>query len=158
MVDYGNLADKAKAILGNVNATPRANDDFRAEVNAFFQKVTAHIGDEMVKANLELRKRGVGTISRNHLPSFEGVIFLTLGTKSLCRVEVESKKGISQITASISGPPNGSVISQKEYILGQEASGLDARHAPEASFPHIGVRPEQIAEDIISGIIVGNFD
>jgi hypothetical protein len=158
VADYAKLAEKAKAIQDAVNSAYIRQPDLDADPNAFFQSVSAHIAQEMTKANVELEKRGVGTIARNHLPNFPGVIFLSFGTESLCRVELEIQEGKARIKAAISGPPNGYDSSRKEYILGKNAPGAGMSFPGRAGMPVVGARPEQIAEDIISSILLGNFN
>jgi hypothetical protein len=158
MVDYEKLADKAKTIQVVANLALRRQRTLEADPKVFFQKVTAHIGEEMNKANVELRKRGIGTIARNHLPNFEGIIFLASGTESLCRVQLEVRTPASRIIAIISGPPNGNELSRKVYLLGPEGACSEMPDGEEAGMSTVGASPEKVAQDIISGILIGKFE
>jgi hypothetical protein len=157
MVDYSKLAEKAKALQEAAENVSRRHREVDTDPSAFFQKLSVHLAQEMDKANEELRKRGVGLIARNHLPNFTGAIFLAFGTDLLCKVEVEIRKGRGQITASISGPPNGYVSSRKAFFVGRgpSASGTQASGA---GLQSAASRPEQVAQEIIAGLLVGRFD
>jgi hypothetical protein len=154
MVNYGKLADDAK---GMQNAGKRADDTHR-EINSdpctFFQKVKASVFAEMNKANVELQRRRASTLGQNHLPGFEDQIFLTYGTDALCRVGLGIKLGECRITAAISGPPNGCELSRKEYRCCQDPARFPGN--PENS--NEVLTPNEIAEDIISSILVGKFN
>jgi len=155
MVDYAKLVDKAKAIQDAAASASPLQRRSDSDPKLFFQRVASHINEEMDKANAELRKGGIATIARNYLPSFDKVIFLTVGVAGLCRVELESMARGARITASISGPPNGNELSRREYLVGPQDS---ASPVTEARPPMIGFTAEEIAQDIISGIVVGSFD
>src|ERR1035441_5622565 len=86
MVNYAKLADKAKMIQVADKLEAERHKELRADPCVFFDKVKAHIVEEMNKANVELRKRGAATFDRNYLPGFSEELFLTYGTDSLCRV------------------------------------------------------------------------
>jgi hypothetical protein len=157
VVDYSKLAEKAKANQDASNLLFRTARDLDADPIVFFQRVTALIGEEMDKANEELRKRGVGAIARNHLPGFKGAIFLAFGTGLLCKVELEVQKGRSLIAAAIIGPPNGYEISRKEYLIGPAPAGFQRKHDAAPGLPVVGAPPEQIAEEVVAGILIGRF-
>ena len=158
MVDYAKLTKIAKTVKQASQLASLIGSGVPAQPGVFFAKVEDCIDAEMNKANVELRKRGIGTIARNHLPNFRGVIFLAIGTEWLCRVELESRMGTNRIIASISGPPNRYVISRKEYVIGRTAQESETEPSPGEEILAGGASPEQIAEDIISGIIVGRLD
>jgi hypothetical protein len=158
MVDYRKLADKAKAAQDADNLARLGQRRSDADPNVFFRRVIAHIDQEMERANVELRKTRVGTIARNHLPNFEGVIFLSIGTASLCRVDLVVQATVSRIRAILTGPPNGNEISRKEYVLGPGSSSTAWPSAEEIGSATVGASPEKIAEDIVSGIVLGHFE
>jgi hypothetical protein len=58
----------------------------------------------------------------------------------------------------ISGPPNGFVISRKEYLCNQDKACQEELPAVEEEMPPEGSCPEEIAVDVISGILRGGFD
>jgi hypothetical protein len=153
MVSYAKLADQAKVIQNADKLAAERHKKLRADPCAFFERVKAHIADEMFKANVELRKRRAAILEQNHLPGFADEIFLTYGTDSLCRVGLGIIGGGCRVTAVISGPPNGYEISRKEYLCQQEAACMEILPVGGTS----ASRPEEIAVDIISGILVGKF-
>ncbi|MGD0730971.1 MAG: hypothetical protein ABR956_06885 [Terracidiphilus sp.] len=157
MVDYAKLVDKAKAIQDAAAAATPLQKRPDADPKLFFQRVGSLINEEMEKANVELRKVGIATISRNYLPSFDKVIFLTVGVAGLCRVELESPIRGSRITASISGPPNGNELSRREYLVGPQDPSSMAEEAQGPRPPMVDFTAEEIAQDIISGIVIGTF-
>jgi hypothetical protein len=158
MVDYAKLADKAKAIEDAVRYGRPQPTEQKVNANVFFQRVTELIGEEMDKANVELRKRGIDTIARNYLPTFDGVIFLVSGTARLCRIELERKAGIPQVKAVISGPPNGNEISRKVFVVGQERPNSVLLDAESETSPVVGASPAKIAQEVISAVVIGTFD
>ncbi|MGA2349736.1 MAG: hypothetical protein ABSF70_04815 [Terracidiphilus sp.] len=158
MADYARLADHAKVRMDAEQLSAGRHRGMTADPKAFFEKVKANVFEEMNKANVELRRRGVATIDRNHLPGFSEEIFLTYGTHSLCRVALEFRGGRYRITAVLSGPPNGYELSRKEYPCKYEMSTLEMPRAEGTRLQIVGIRPERIAADIISSIVVGAFD
>jgi hypothetical protein len=158
MVDYARFADQAKAIQDADKVAVDKHKKLSADPCAFFERVKVHLVEEMKKANWELRRKGAAMIDRNHLYGFDEDVFLTYGTDSLCRVEFGIQAGGWRITAVISGPPNGCEISRKEYLCNQEASCLEVLDVGKEGLPAVVVRPDEIAVDIISGILAGKFD
>jgi hypothetical protein len=155
VADYVKLAEKAKARQEADRLATEDHKRLRADPCAFFERVAAHLIEEMKKANVELRKRKASTLEQNHLPGFSEEVFITYGTDALCRVGLGILGGGCRITAVISGPPNGYEISRKEYPCDQAADCREALPAVEEGVPDC---PDQIAADIISGILLGNFD
>jgi hypothetical protein len=155
VVDYAKLAGKAKGKQDEDKLAFDRHRKLRADPCAFFERVSGHLVEEMKKANVELRKRGAAVLGQNHLPNFVNEIFLTYGTDTLCRVGLGIIGGGCRVTAVISGPPNGYVISRKEYLCDQDAACQEVRHAGRLA---VASRPNEIAVDIISGILVGKFD
>jgi hypothetical protein len=158
MVNYAKLADKARMIQIADKLEAERHKQLRADPCVFFEKVKAHIGEEMNKANVELRKRGAATLDRNYLPAFTEEILLTYGTDSLCRVGLGIIGGGCRVTAIISGPPNGFEISRKEYLCNQDKACQEVLPAVEEGMLPEGLCPEEIAVDIISGILRGGLD
>jgi hypothetical protein len=158
MVNYAKLAEKAKMIQIADKLEAERHKQLREDPCIFFDKVKAHIVEEMNKANVELRKRGAATFDRNYLPGFSEELFLTYGTDSLCRVGLGILGGGCRVTAVISGPPNGYEISRKEYLCNQDKACQEVLPAVEEGMPPEGSCPEEIAVDIISGILRGGLD
>jgi hypothetical protein len=107
---------------------------------------------------VELQKRGIEPISRNHLPNFDGIVFLVFGIGFMCRVELDAQPRVSRIKAIICGPPNGQELSRREFFFGQEASSSGLLGAARGGLRVVGPTPEEIAQDIIAGIVIGTFD
>jgi len=158
MVNYAKLAEKAKMIQIADKLEAERHKELRADPCAFFEEVKAHIVEEMNKANVELRKRKAALFDRNYLPGFSDELFLTYGTDSLCRVGLGIQAGGCRVTAVISGPPNGYEISRKEYLCNQDKACQEVLPAVDKEMPPEGLCPEEIAVDIISGILRGGLD
>jgi len=157
MVDYERLAAQAKAAQDAANLASRKEKQSAGDPKVFFQRVTAQILEEMNRANVELAKRGVSEISRNHLPGFEGVVFLVFGMGHLCRVELEVLMRGAKIKAIICGPPNGNELSRREFFFGQNLAPFGP--STESTEPQVvGPSAQEIAQDIIAGIVLGTFD
>jgi hypothetical protein len=157
VIDYAKLAEKAKAKQDAGKLAAERQSGKRSDPKLFFERVKAHIVEEMDKANAELRKRGAGTISRNYLPSYGGKICLTYGTYLLCCVELEAQAEGSSIKAVISGPPNGYEIARKEYSVSQDASVVERHESKDGGSVVAVSGPDGVAADIISSILVCEF-
>ncbi|MGB9407872.1 MAG: hypothetical protein WCA89_10065 [Terracidiphilus sp.] len=157
MADYSKLADNAKLLQEADRRAAERHKSLKADPCDFFEKVRTHLIGEMNKANVELRKRGADVLDRNHMPGFSEEIFLTYGTSSLCRVGLDVHGGACRITDVISGPPNGYVISRKEYLCNQDESCKMALPAVKEGASSGRARPARIAVDIIAGILLGKF-
>jgi hypothetical protein len=155
MVDYAKLADAAKVKQDAGRWAADRHKQLIADPSVFFGRVKAHLLEEMRKANVELRKRKGGILDQNHLPGFPNEMFLTYGTDSLCRVGLGTVEGGCRVTAIISGPPNGYEISRREYLCDQPAACQEVLPDGGRAVP---CRPDEIAVDIISGILRGKFD
>jgi hypothetical protein len=158
MVNYAELADKARARLDADKLAADRQKNLIDASQAFFEGLKEHLIEELDLVNVELRKRGVPEIRRNHLPGFLKEIFLTYGTDSLCRVGLESMGEQCRIMAVINGPPNGFEVSRKEYLFSQEASSFrEVLVIGEAGSPTGVANPAEIAVDIISSVLLGKF-
>ena len=157
MVNYAKLAEKAKMIQIADKLEAERHKQLRTDPCVFFEKVKEHIVEEMNKANVELRKRNAAGFDRNYLPGFSDELFLTYGTDSLCRVGLGIQGGC-RVTAVISGPPNGFEISRKEYLCNQDKACHEVLPDVDVAMPPDGSCPEEIAVDVISGILRGGFD
>lgn len=158
MVNYGDLAIKAKAKQEAAKLADERQTEPRRNPTAFFEEVEARIDEEMSVANVELHRRGMGTVGRNRLPSFGDKICLTYGLSNLCSVELDLKGGKCRIKAIISGPPNGYEISRKEYLFDHEAKHLNTLQAEEPGLLVAGYSAHEIAVDVLSCLIMGQFD
>jgi hypothetical protein len=148
VADYGQLADKLKSMR------TQTQKQSGVDPAAFYENVKAHVGREMEKANAELRKRKMDLIERVFLPSFQGRLCLTLGSDYLCTVDLVEGKG--RIVAVVSGPPNAQEIAHKEFLI-EEKAGADAISDYGAVKAAAGCSPEQIAVEIVSGLLMREF-
>lgn len=158
MVDYAKLAEDAQLTQYADQSADEVRRELRAHWHTIFERVRVRVVEEMHKANVELRKRGVATIDRCHLPGFEDEIFLTYGTDTLCRVGVGVCEGKCRITAVISGPPNGYEIARKEYDCSAENTRIGIHLARAGEAVDIEALSREIAISIITSIVVGRFD
>jgi hypothetical protein len=155
--DYAKLADIARERQEAERLVSERHKQLRPDPCSFFEQVKAHLMNGMEKANVELRRRGVALLGRNHLPGFDDEVFLTYGTDTLCRVGLGFLGGGCRITAVISGPPSGFEISRKEYFCSQEAACKEVSSNGEGGLPVVVPRPDQVAADIIKAILFGRF-
>jgi hypothetical protein len=156
LTDYAKLADIAK-LKETVDTTAVAeHKKLRAEHCSFFESVILHLKEEMKQVNVELHKRKAPIFEQIHLPSFDEEFILTYGTNALCRVGRGIMRGGCRITATISGPPNGYEISRREFLCKQEETCNEVITI-DASQSKISFAPQEVAADIISGILLGKF-
>jgi hypothetical protein len=159
VVDYGKLADRAKEL----QRAGKLGGDFpearQADPRELYEKVKTLVLEEVAKANAELGKRKMVLIERVLSPSYAGRLCLSFGVSLLCNVDyTSSPEGSCRITAIISGPPNAAEISRKQFLVAggspqRERHGrLAAIHWEESS------PPQQIAVEIVSGLLGGEFD
>jgi hypothetical protein len=158
VVDYAKLAEKAKALQDAAKGQDGRLNGQEQDPIAFFDKVKSHLVAEMYKANVELNKRGLPTLDRSFSPSFSGRFCFTFGTSMLCGVELETRPGQRSIKATISGPPNAREIGRRVYLFSR------ASHQPQSFVEDDttgvvvrGMGPQEIAVDIISCILSGEF-
>ena len=161
MVDYAKLADKAKAnqdLARGPSTSYTEAQTQQVDPGVFYGKVKAHLADEINKANLELAKRGVPTLDRSFLPSFSGKFCFTFGFSLLCAVELEAYPERCRIKATISGPPNGNEIGRREYLFNGPVSEHQTYRAEEGVGVIVtGLKPDEIAVDVVSSILSGEF-
>jgi hypothetical protein len=153
VTDYDKLAKK---LQGMKSGAPAGNKpaSYGFDPATFYQYVKQQVEEEVDKANLELRKRGLPVIERVFMPSSQGKISLTFGTGFLCNVELNPARG--RITALIIGPPNSAEIARKDFPLNPEA-GPQASAIHNAEETLIVYSPRRIAAEIVSGLLAGEF-
>jgi hypothetical protein len=155
VTDYDALEAKLKGKKkpGEPRIENRGNYGFAS--GPFYQLVKQQIEEEVDKANVELRKRGLSTIERVFIPGFLGRVCLTFGTAFLLSVELHEAKG--RIRAVIFGPPSRDEIARKDYFLNLDA--VDLRDSPieEVQKGAVGFSPHRIAAEVVSGLIMGEF-
>lgn len=158
MVDYSKLADKARAIQDAAKGGSGRSGRAEYDPAYFYQTVRSHLVAEINKANPELTKRGVPTLDRSFLPSFSGKFCFTFGMSLFCSVELDAQPERNRIKAVISGPPNGNEVGRREYLFNRGAAEPASYRAEEGLGTIItGLSPEQIAVDIVSSILSGEF-
>jgi hypothetical protein len=157
MVNYAKLAVQAKGRQEADKLAVESQKDRKTDPSAFFERVKAEVAKEMTKANIELRKSGAATLERHFLPAFSEDIFLTFGMDSHCKVGLGIGGGC-QVTAVLSGPPNGYELSRKEYLCNQGPACDEFLTVAGEESPPKGSCPDEVAVDIISGILRGRFD
>ena len=137
MTNYKQLADKLiqrRTHARHEQATAAAREMDAAQV---YERIKLLVGNEIAKANTELRRRKLATVERVFMPCCQGRLCLTYGLDLFCTVDVQ--EGKSQITAVISGPPNATEISRKAFKMDGD------------------VNPEEITAEIVSGLLMGEF-
>jgi hypothetical protein len=73
--DYAKLADIARERQEAERLVSERHKQLRPDPCSFFEQVKAHLMNGMEKANVELRRRGVALLGRNHLPGFDDEVF-----------------------------------------------------------------------------------
>jgi len=158
VVDYAKLADKARAIQEAAKTGGPRGGRMEYDPATFYQTVKAHLVAEINKANPELSKRGVPTLDRSFLPSFSGKFCFTFGMSLFCSVELDAQPERHRIKAVISGPPNGKEVGRREYLFNRGSSEPQSFRAEEGVGTIVtGLMPEEIAVDIVSSILSGEF-
>jgi hypothetical protein len=158
VVDYAKLADKAKALQEAAKGGGIRGDRMEYDPAAFYQTVKSHLVAEINKANSELTKRGVPTLDRSFLPSFSGKFCFTFGMSLFCTVELDAQPERHRIKATITGPPNGNEVGRREYLFNRGVQEPQSfRNEEGLGVIVTGLKPEEIAVDIISSILSGEF-
>jgi hypothetical protein len=158
MVDYSKLADKAKALQEAAKGGGAREETLEYDPVAFYVTVKNHLVAEINKANPELAKRNVPTLDRSFLPSFSGRFCFTFGMSLFCSVELDAQPGRHRIKCVITGPPNGNEIGRREYLFNRGGPEPPSYRSEESGVTIVtGLRPEQIAVDIVSSLLSGEF-
>jgi hypothetical protein len=75
-----------------------------------------------------------------------------------CSVELDAQPGRHRIKSVITGPPNGNEIGRREYLFNRGGPEPPSYRAEEGSVTIVtGLVPEQIAVDIVSSLLSGEF-
>jgi hypothetical protein len=167
MVDYGKLLDEERARRESAIANAEAQRRREIELVAFFRSVEIAVGEEMAKANGELKRRGVPQIEGPFRPGKVGnageeQIELTFGVRRpACRLTLESiarQMGLSRMKVELLDDGH-QVTGRMHYLLEGEAADVKAYKPLVEGFPDRGsvLSPEEIAQEIVPGIIRGRF-
>jgi hypothetical protein len=163
MVDYGKLIDEEKARRDSAISLTEARTAKEIEVVALFRNVEIALGEEMVKANEELKKRGSPAINGPFRPvKDEEKIDLTFGLrKPACRLTLQNtdpRVGLSRIHVELFDESTKQ-IAQTDFVIEGEATNLKAYKALVEGFPDRSteVSAGEMAREIVPGIIRGRF-
>jgi hypothetical protein len=163
MVDYGKLLDEENARRDSAMANAEAQRKREIELVAFFRSVEIALGQEMVKANRELKRRGSPAIEGPFRPrKGEEQIELTFGSRRpACRLTLESiahQIGLSRVKVELFDDAHN-LASRMHYLLEGEAADVKAYKPLVEGFPDRGSTssPDEIAQEIVPGIIRGRF-
>ena len=167
MVDYAKLLDEEKARRDSAIANAEAQRKREIELVAFFRSVEIALGMEMAKANQELKRRGAPLIEGPFRPGKIGQereeqIELSFGNRRpACRLTLESiarQIGLSRVKVELLDDSN-EVASRMHYLLEGESADVKAFKPLVEGFPDRGwvCSPEEIAQEIVPGIIRGRF-
>jgi hypothetical protein len=158
VVDYAKLADKAKALQEAARGGDTRDEVLEHDPAAYYHAVKSYLIKEINKANPELMKRGVHTLERSFLPSYSGKFCFTFGISLLCSVELDALAGRSCIRAVISGPPTGKEVGRREYCFNRGGPEPASFRTEEGGITTVvGLTPEEIAVDILSSLLSGEF-
>jgi hypothetical protein len=163
MVDYGRLLDEEQSRRNSAIANAEVQRKREIELVAFFRSVEIALGEEMAKANHELKRRGAPTIEGPFRPiKGEEQIELTFGKRGpACRLTLESIDpliGLSRLKVELIDDAHD-IVSRMHYLLEGEAAHVKAYKPLVEGFPDRGATnsPEEIAQEIVPGIIRGRF-
>lgn len=163
MVDYGKLLDEEKARRDSSLANAEAQRKREIELLAFFRSVEIALGEEMAKANVELKRRGAPKIEGPFRPvKDEESIELTFGVRRpACRLTLESLDplmGLSRMKVELFDDAQN-IGGRMHYLLEGEAANVKAYKPLVEGFPDRGTThsPNEIAQEIVPGIIRGRF-
>lgn len=163
MVDYGKLLDEEQARRNSAIANAEAQRRREIELVAFFRSVEIALGQEMMKANQELKRRGAPTIEGPFRPRrSEEQIELNFGARRpVCRLALESidpLMGLSRMKVELVDESHH-VVGRMQYLLEGEAANVKAYKPLIEGFPDRGAvnSPEEIAQEIVPGMIRGRF-
>lgn len=163
MVDYGKLLDEEKARRDSAIANAEAQRRREIELVAFFRAVEIALGEEMAKANKELKRRGAPQVEGPFRPIPGGEEFeLTFGSrKPACRLTLQSidpMMGLSRLKVELLDDSQN-VAARTHYLLEGEQADVKAYKPLVEGFPDRGTvnSPEEIAQEIMPGIIRGRF-
>ncbi len=136
MVNYQELAERLSVQQAHDRQTQKKPALRGSHATRIYERVKAVVDHEIEKANVELKMRKLASVERVRAPSYFGRLCLSFGSDVLCAVDLDEVQG--EIVAVISGPPNAQELARKAFMLSE-------------------YQPEQIAEELVSGLLVGEF-
>jgi hypothetical protein len=163
MVDYAKLVGEEKARQDSTLSAAEIQKRRDIDLVALFRDIQIALGEEVTKANIELSKRDAPTISAPFRPVIgEERIELSLGIiDPRCRLTFQSADpqiALSRIIVELFDE-TGASIARTEYVTDDQTSPLKAYKSLVEGFPdrNAEITPTAIAQEIVPGIIRGNF-
>ena len=163
MVDYAKLIDEESNRKNSALAIGEAQRKREIEVIALFREVEIGLGEELAQANQELKKRGAETISGPSRPEKDqDKIELSFEKRRpCCRLSLQSTAeliGLTRIHVELLDE-EGRLTAQTDYVIEGDPSELKIYKSIVEGFPDHSaeITPAEIAQEIIPGIIRGQF-
>jgi hypothetical protein len=163
MVDYAKLVEEEKARQDSTLSAAEIQKRRETDLVALFRDIETALGEEVTKANEELSKTGAPTISGPFRPVIgEERIELALGpVDPACRLTIQSTTthiALSRIVVELFGE-TGVLVAKTEYVTQDEVLPLKVYKSLVEGFPDKDeeITPSVIAQQIVPGIIRGNF-
>jgi endonuclease/exonuclease/phosphatase (EEP) superfamily protein YafD len=163
MVDYAKLIQEETARKGSAIAAAEAQWKLEIDLIAFFRSVEIALGEEMAKANVELKRRGAPTISGPFRPmKNDEKIELAFGTRRpCCRLTLQGTVLSTKQSAIVVElfDDHGQQMGKTKYVIEAGPSDVKAFRTLVEGFPDRAaeVTSTEIAQEIVSGIIRGRF-
>jgi hypothetical protein len=163
MVDYAKLVGEEKARQDSTLSTAEIQQTRATDLVALFRDVETALGEEVARANVELRNSGSPTISGPFRPVIgEERIELALGAVDpCCRVTFQSTTahvGLSRIVVELIDE-TGVSIAQTDFVTEDQVLPFKVYKNLVEGFPDKSkeITPAEIAQEIVPGIIRGKF-
>lgn len=163
MVDYAKLIKEETGKKGSAISTAEAQWKLEIDLLAFFRNVEIALGEEMAKANVELKKRAAPTISGPFRPlKDQETIELSFGTRRpCCRLTLQNKVLNTRSSAIVVElfDDLGERMGKAEYAIEAGPGAVRAFRILVEGFPDRSaeIGTTEIAQEIVSGIIRGRF-
>lgn len=163
MVDYAKLIGEEASRKDSAISTAEAQWKLEIDLIAFFRGVEIALGEEMAKANGELKKRAAPTISGPFRPvKDDEKIELAFGTRRPCCRLTLRRTVLSTMQPAILVElfdDLGNHMGKTEYALEAGPSAVKAFRILVEGFPDRAAEmtSTEIAQEIVSGIIRGRF-
>jgi hypothetical protein len=163
MVDYAKLVEEEKARQDSTLSSAEIQRTRETDLVTLFRDIEIALGEEVTKANEELKKTGSPTISGPFRPVIgEERIELALGSVDpVCRLTIQSTTthvALSRIVVELFGEA-GTSIGRTEYVTDDEVLPLKLHKSLVEGFPDrdAEIEPSAIAQEIVPGILRGKF-
>lgn len=163
MQDYGKLIDDERRREESAIAAAERSKTREIELVAFFREVEIELGVEMAKANVELKKRAAPLIFGPFRPVHDQEkIELAFGLRNpCCRLTLLNTNALLDASAIRTEllDESGAQIARMHFVIEGEQKPLRAYRSLIENFPDHSseMKPPEIAQEIVSGIIRGRF-